>query len=191
MLSSHVVVLQASYDNAKRAVTVESHMVVSIDEVDEIARRAQPSMGNLMTASEHNVSLRQLLFTIHYLALRVNCSAWSCSHFSSPSGTMTRYMPLGSEPGREEFVESLRREPCTTPVDEILHCLNMGLAGFGSCGSKADKVSAAAVAAEIAHNRGKVASNTARIAQIRAALSSVLTELLMATVASQQTFEPA
>ena len=180
MLSSHVIFLDAIYSDSQRAVEVKSHKVVTIADADEEVRKARLSVRKpqLMTDNEHNVSIRQILegpapnSTVEMFSVVL-------ISFTSSYGKTMRYVPLGCEPG---FLFFRGGPSIEASAADLLHCLNTGKAGFGSCGSKADKVSAGAAATDFACEQIFLGRTSTRITEVRTALLPILTELLMATL---------
>lgn len=184
LLSTHVAMLTANYDGIKRAVEVTSHEVVEIDVADQFANEEPPSLSALHTASDYT-SLR-CMYSSPYPDSSGEIFSVLLVILATPAGKMLRRIPLGCEPNVALFMQSTRllhkTEGGAVQVENLLDCLNTGRAGLGSCGSKADKVSAAALAGEFADKPEEMQFNNARLAAIRTGLGEHMTELIMFTL---------
>ena len=183
LLASHVVALETTYDPDKRAVQITDYFTASIEEFDE-ARPTTPVIVNLPTTSEGE-RLRDL-FQAPWPSASGELFSILVVLMTTPTRRFVRMVPLGCEPSVAEFTTRCRdlvhSSPVPSTVADLVDCINTGRAGFGTCGRKADKVSALITAAQLAKDVEETNFNKLRVSAIRTCLNQHLTELMICTL---------
>lgn len=123
MLSSHVVVLGATYCRDKRAVEIKDHFIAPIDEVDA-SHYTDPDRAHLLTESDQK-TLRQMFDTPHPNSLGDLFSIIVVRMTLAPN-MIVRMVPLACESSIAEFVSRCKELERIHPTEETVENLLLG-----------------------------------------------------------------
>ena len=177
MLTSHVVFMDAAYNTQRRSLDVSIPIVMSADAAQAALDDRQEQLA--LSAYEpidlklllRDQPYRQMTERFKY-GLRGIAVILLSTSIDDASGVLLKVLPMALE-----NVSDVSEDPLDgVCIDSVIHALNTGVVGAGSCGRAADKINAIAVADDIVEKYGLTLNR--RIGELRAGLAAHLSDLL-------------